>query len=49
MEYRTAKTSQSALETLMSAPEGIGLPSAGFFREKFGKCSLLEPDISVSD
>ena len=49
VEYRTAKTSQSALETLMSAPEGIGLPSAGFFRREIWQVFLPEPDTSVSD
>ena len=39
VEYRTAKTSHSALETLMSAPEGIGYPLLGFLEEKFGKFS----------
>lgn len=49
VEYRTAKTSQSALETLMSAPEGIGLPSAGFFKKEIWQVFLSELDTSVSD
>lgn len=50
VEYRTAKTSHSALETLMSAPEGIGYPLLGFLEEKFGKktCQMCQTELHLT-